>query len=279
MRECPEYGEPVTLIASGQIDLYQLERELGEAGMHSPADIEAVSNLLYAPKTLAHRLYTVLRPVLDRYNDADDETRMAHRSGLQRYIRLYSFLSQILTFEDADLLRLYHFCRVVLRNLPETEGDLPPDIERKVQLEQYDLRETHKGPVPLVAQNGELPAVDTGGEGRPSEDDEDLLSRIIEELNTQHGVDLKTKTGSAYLHEFLDQMLSSEALQASVRVNPPDTARLTFNHLADEHVQDTIDFNMQMFKLLNDHPDYRDAVFNQMWRIVLPRLQEAAEGE
>jgi len=258
--------------------LYELERELGEASLHSPSDVRKVSDLLYTRKVPQRRLYSALRPVLDRYNDADEETQASYRGRLQQYVRLYSFLSQILTFHDGDLLRLYHFCRVVLRNLPDREGPLPPDVERKVRLEQYNLKETFSGRVDLKGQNAEVAAPGLGSEPRPPEDEQDLLSRIVEELNTQHGLNLNSQTGSTYLREFLERMLSSEPLRDSVRVNPPDTARLTFEHLADDYVQDTIDFNLQMYKALNDHPDFRENVFERMWDVILRRLR-AGVGE
>jgi type I restriction enzyme R subunit len=46
------------------------------------------------------------------------ERRHEFKHRLRSFIRLYAFLSQIITFKDGDLERLYLFGRLLLRALP-----------------------------------------------------------------------------------------------------------------------------------------------------------------
>jgi hypothetical protein len=61
--------------------------------------------------------------------------------------------------------------------------------------------------------------------------------------------------------------MEDEGLAASVRVNPRDKARLTFDHVVNDRIQDMVDISFQFYKLLNDDPVFaeffQDLMFNR----------------
>ncbi|MDY7041874.1 MAG: hypothetical protein SVX38_13535, partial [Chloroflexota bacterium] len=54
------------------------------------------------------------------------------------------------------------------------------------------------------------------------------------------------------------RLMEDEGLAASVRVNPREKARLTFDHVVNDRIQDMVDISFQFYKLLNDDPVFAE---------------------
>ena len=52
------------------------------------------------------------------------------------------------------------------------------------------------------------------------------------------------------------KLATDQALEASVKVNTPENARLTFDHVANDKVQELIDTNFKFYKQINDDPEF-----------------------
>lgn len=61
---------------------------------------------------------------------------------------------------------------------------------------------------------------------------------------------------------------------ASVRVNPRDKARLTFDHVVNDRIQDMVDVSFQFYKLLNDDQAFAEFFQEMMFK----RYLRMAEG-
>ena len=96
------------------------------------------------------------------------------RSILQKYVRLYGFISQLITFEDVDLEKLYVFGKFLLRKLPKDKGALPYDVQDAVDLDSFRIQETFKGWIKLDHSDGTVKG-QKDGTPKPSEDEDDLL--------------------------------------------------------------------------------------------------------
>jgi hypothetical protein len=103
-------------------------------------------------------LYRILDPVKQRFVDhLDQEAQEQVRSDLNEFVRLYAFLSQIVTFSDAELERLYLFSRYLKRVLPVEREHLPREIQDQIDMESYGIRETASGTfTPERGTGGEL---------------------------------------------------------------------------------------------------------------------------
>ena len=55
----------------------------------------------------------------------------------------------------------------------------------------------------------------------------------------------------------LEEKLSKDSsLEARVHVNPPENARLTFDHVVNDRLQDLIDSNFKFYKQITDDSDF-----------------------
>jgi type I restriction enzyme R subunit len=81
----------------------------------------------------------------------------------------------------------------------------------------------------------------------------EALSQIIQELNERFGTDFTTDD-KVFIQHLEGKLATDQALGASVRVNTVENARLTFDHVANDKIQELIDTNFKFYKQINDDP-------------------------
>lgn len=157
-------------------------------------------------------------------------------------MRLYAFLSQVITFTDAEFEKLYVFGRFLLKKLPVSRECLPVEIQQQIDIESYGIRKTGNGEIKLERGGVELEPQGAKGAQAPAPEDLEPLSSILRELNQRFGTDF-TDEDKVFIEQLEARLAEDAALEASVRVNTPDNARLTFDHVANDKIQELIDTN------------------------------------
>jgi len=88
-----------------------------------------------------------------------------------------------------------------------------------------------------------------------------VLSEIVRLLNEIHGADIPVREGEHFIEQLQERLTADEALAASVRVNTRENARLTFNHVINDRIQDMVDVSFKFYKLLTE-----DSVFAEFFQ-------------
>ena len=231
--------------------LYDLQTRLEGFHFHTTDDLNAFARVYFDPRGTQDKLHAALAPVVDRFNDAGEEGRAEFRSLLNDFVRLYSFLAQILTFTDADLERLHVFGRLLLRKLPVKRDQLPVEIQQNIDIESYRLQQTHSGKIKLERGAKELQPITGGVIFPPPPPQVEALSAILKELNERFGTDFG-EGDKVFVKALMEKLAGDAALEASVRVNTTENARLTFDHVAGDKIQELIDTNFKFYKQIND---------------------------
>jgi type I restriction enzyme R subunit len=112
---------------------------------YSEDEVKHFATLYFDKKGTQDKLYAALAPVVERFKEAPEEERADFRGQLTDYVRLYAFLSQVITFVDTDLEKLYVFGRLLLRRLPVTLERLPVEIQQNIDIESYRIKQTSTG--------------------------------------------------------------------------------------------------------------------------------------
>jgi type I restriction enzyme R subunit len=73
------------------------------------------------------------------------------------------------------------------------------------------------------------------------------LSTILKELNERFGTDFSDED-RVFITALEEKLAGDAALDASVKVNTPENARLTFDHVATDKIQELIDTNFKFYK-------------------------------
>ena len=267
------YYEKTLLSESTDPDLlYDRQTELSAFGLYTEDEVQHFAGLYFNPKATQDKLKAALDPIVERYKEASPQEQSDFRHALNDYTRLYAFLAQIINFVDTDLEKLYQFSRFLLRKLPVQRDQLPLDIQQNIALESYRVQQTSKGKIVLERGEYEVEPITSNLRYMLAPEEFEPLSEIIQELNTRFGTNF-TDDDKLCIHEIEQRLDGNDALEASVRVNPPENARLSFDHFVTDLLQGMVDGHFKFYKQVNDDPAFAQAFLDWLFKRYLDRSQ------
>lgn len=271
----PYYGKTVAPPTDPNL-LYDTRSRLGAFGVIREDEVDRVIELLLSePTPDSHaKVYTALRPAVDRANGLTDEDRYSFKDALDKFVRTYSFLSQIVTFTDTALERYYQYCRALALELRDRADQGRIDISSEVELTHLRNELTFQGSLSLEADTGEVQTI--YGEGRgPSKQPEMVpLSHIIEILNERFGLKL-TDSDQLLFDQFEADWLADPVLGDQARSNSLDNFRLVFEPKFLDTIIQRMDSNEAIFKQVLDDPEFRNTIAEFYLRLVYERLRQS----
>ena len=239
--------------------LYEIQGRLLGYPVYTESDVDRFAKAYYDRKATQDRLYAGLAEVVARFRDLQEDERADFRGELTDYVRLYGFLAQILTFADADLERLYAFARHLRRLLPADRIDLPREVQQNIDMESYRIQQTGSGWIVLDRRVGILDPIGAKGGRETPPGEEEMLSRIIAELNERFGLNLGSEH-KVTLRQILETLDEDAALDASARVNTRENVRLTFDHKVESVIQGIVEKNFDLYKRITDDHEFGEAI-------------------
>lgn len=114
---------------------------------------------------------------------ADQDALEIFKKDLGTFTRQYEFMSQIVDYDDKELEKLSLYARnlqPLLREGMDNEEDV--DLSNIV-MSHYRVSKLHQQDLKLQEGGGELEAGGNGGTGKPKDQKEELLSKVINRLN------------------------------------------------------------------------------------------------
>jgi type I restriction enzyme R subunit len=195
----------------------------------------------------------LIQPVLDRARDQwrqrDQEEREDFRSSLQKFVRLYGFLAQVITFADTDLEKFYAFVRLLNRKLdPRESGRLPKELLDAVKLDSLRVERTSDSAINLIQQNATLEGIGDGSNGIPQVTERDTLTNIVDRLNQTYGANL-TDDDKIDLERIRTEVEQNPDLQAVMMANNTEqTKREKFSEMVDKILLKFIHTKLDLYK-------------------------------
>ncbi|HEU5378680.1 MAG TPA: type I restriction endonuclease [Ktedonobacteraceae bacterium] len=267
------YYEKTLLGQSTDPDLlYALQTELADFDFYTEAEVNHFAELYFQPKSTQDKLQAALAPAVERFKDAPKQEQLDFRHKLNHYTRTYAFLAQIIPFVDTDLEKLYQFARFLLRKLPIKRDQLPIEIQQNIAIESYRLQQTSKGKIVLERGSYEIDPIRSKEYYNLAPEELEPLSQIINEFNARFGTNF-SEEDKICIHEIEERLAVNTALEASVRVNPPENARLGFDHFVTDLLQDMVDGHFKFYKQVNDDPEFAKMFLDWMFHRYLDKTQ------
>jgi len=248
--------------------LYDQQTELHAFEVFAKADVEEFAEVFYTPNIPLEKLQPVLDKVVVQWGYKPEPEREDFRATLQKYIRLYGFVSQIITFEDPDLEKLYVFAKALNRKLPRRESRLPYEIRDAVDLDSFRLQETYSGSIELEKTQGTVPGF---GDGSiyAKDGEKDLLSHIVETLNETYGINI-TEDDKVDMQRIRTRLEADESLREVLNAdNPRDAKIYKFNQVLDKLLLEFVHTKLDLYKKLTE-PKVNEMIKRQ-WFEVLTR--------
>ena len=216
--------------------LYDARAALDGYGVLRPEEVVRVAALLVADENANNhaRLHAALAPAVDRFYALEEEEQGGFRDALARFVRTYSFLSQVVSFNDAGLERDYRFCRALAALVRRDTAD-SLDLGAEVELTHLQLEQTFEGSVSLGQEEEGVVTAIYSGTGRRHEPEASPLSQIVDRLNERFGLKL-TEADRLHLDGIAQELIDDEIVQRQAAANSMDNFGVRF----PEHFQDAV---------------------------------------
>jgi type I restriction enzyme R subunit len=252
--------------------LYDTHRAVWDFDVLREDEVEVgVQALLAVTETSGHgAVYAALDPARARFGELDEEVQDAFRDVLTRFVNLYAFVSQIVSYVDRELERDYLYGRALLAHLPGQAAERL-DLGSEVEMTHLKITQTFEGSGSLEAGGGEVVAI-FSGRGKEHEPDKEPLSRIVEVINERYGLELG-ETDQLLFDQFEEAWAADETLAARARTNTFENFRLVFDRTFIETVVKRMDQNADIFKRILDDAEFQKTVLDYYAERLYERLR------
>ena len=260
--------------------MYAIKGELDASGIYLSEEVERFCAVYFKPKlrqsVLDHKaMNAALDPAVSRFagrqRDNEEDAELL-RGKMQAFRSLYSFLSQIIPYQDSDLERLYVFLRHLSAKLTRRRRGPAYRFDDDVRLEYYRLQKIAEGSIPL--RDGEARTLDGPsevGSGLVREQDVQL-SQLIDIVNERFGTDFN-QADQLFFDQIVEAAVEDEGLRHAAEVNPEDRFALVFGSLLRRLFVERMDQNEEIFVRYMNDEKFREAVSDWMVSETYRRLR------
>jgi type I restriction enzyme R subunit len=258
--------------------LYDLEHQIREYGIITDTDLDDFAHIWHADDGKQKNLHAILDRCVERYKTASEDEQTDFRRRISKYVRLYAFLAQVVPFEDVELEKLYILAKPLLSKLLALldPADVPKELLQYVDIDSYRIQQTSTGDVGLEPDQTPLPPQkETDASGGSSDTDEEPLSKILARLNERFGYDFD-EDDKVFIEQLQKNVRERQAVQKSIEVNNERDARLTFDNVAEDELQEMIDRNFTLYKKITDNEAFGRMLFDFLFHQTLDDVRRHA---
>ncbi|QDK81271.1 type I restriction endonuclease subunit R [Spirosoma sp. KCTC 42546] len=240
--------------------LYRIQAELDSSGIYLPEEVERFCLVYFKPKQKQspadhEAINTALDPAVSRFTVfLTDEVEEAElwRGKLQAFRNLYSFLSQVIPYQDSDLEKLFVFLRHLSPKLPRRGSTLSYNFDDTIRLDYYRLQKISEGSISLRDSYAlPLDGPTEVGTGMVHEDPIPL-SRLVDLINDRFGTDFN-QADQYFFDQLVESAILDETVIKAAEVNPAEKFELVFKNLLQQLFIERIDQNEDIFaRFMND---------------------------
>ena len=223
------------------------------------------------------KVYAFLDPALERFAALEDEEQLDFKDALDKFVRTYSFVSQIVSFQNTTLERDYRYCRALAAYIRNSATVERLDLGSEVELTHLRTEMTYEGSIALSAGTGEVTGITGGGKGKQQKLELESLSRIVEVLNEHFGMELG-EADQLLFDQFEETWAQDKDLVNQAQNNTMENFRLVFNPKFINTIVTRMDANEEIFKKIIDDAEFQEKMADFFVRKVYSRLRSDAKA-
>jgi type I restriction enzyme R subunit len=270
----PYYDATSLQESSDSTQLEQLKHELDAFQVYHWNEVEAFARIFYRvpgkqnPADHAH-LQRHLQPAVDRFKAMEDEEQRGEfRDKLSGYVKVYSFLSQIIPYGDPDLEMLYSFGRFLLPHLPLERDTSAVKLGDEVGLQYYRLQRVFSGAIELREGEGEygVKSPTDVGTGKAKEE-KAPLSEIFEVLNDRFGTNF-TEEDRLFFEQIKEKAANTPEVVRLRQANPFDKFQLGLRQMLEDLMIQRMSENDKIVSRYMDDKAFEDAAFAVLSKVI-----------
>jgi type I restriction enzyme R subunit len=244
--------------------LYDVQHKIESFQIIYQNDLEAYAKLFFIKGDHKEKLQPILNEVVRRYNiELEDEQKISFKANLKSFIRLYRFLSQIITFTDIDLEKLYVFVVDLFKKLPSSPNSLPLEVLEEIDLDSYKLQHQFTTNLSLQSSDTSMQGMTPGGGGKKEDEEFEWLTKIIKVLNETYGLDLKEEDKVEFERMRNNIYSNDELMSFFNKNNTKDNIQDKFNEEIDNELLNFINTKLELYNKLSE--DKVNLMFKRLW--------------
>jgi type I restriction enzyme R subunit len=244
--------------------LYDVQQKIEAFQIIYQNDIEAYAKLFFTKGDHKEKLQPILNEVVNRYTvQLDEDQKVSLKANIKNFVRLYRFLSQIITFTDVQLEKNYVFLSDLFKKLPANLNTLPTEVLEEIDLDSYKLQHQFTTDLGLQSQNTAMQGMSPGGDGKKEEEELEWLTRIIKVLNDTYGLDLKDEDKVEFERMRNNIYANDELMSFFNNKNSKDNIQDKFNDEIDNELLNFINTKLEFYNKLSE--DKVNLMFKRLW--------------
>jgi type I restriction enzyme R subunit len=258
--------------------LYELQAKLAAEHVFHADEVEGFCRVFFKPKPTQTpsdhaAMNAFLDPAVSRFEALDEEAQEEFRELLGTIRNLYSFLSQVIPFQDTDLEKLYSFVRFLLSKLPRRQTGPRYDFDDEVALKFYRLQKISEGTIALTpGEGGAVSGPTAVGTGKSNETEVEL-SRLIDLINDRFGTEFKP-ADELFFNQIQEEAVADESLRQAATANTMENFRFVFQKALEGLFIDRMEQNEELFARYMNDPEFQKLVGEHLLRQVYTQIRE-----
>ncbi|HAT2611625.1 TPA: type I restriction endonuclease subunit R [Kluyvera intermedia] len=265
--------------------LYEVKTELDASGVYLQTEVAEFARVFFAPKrrqSLGD--HKAMNAILDQavarfvqFQNTEEAEAELWRGKLQAFRNLYSFLSQVIPYQDSDLEKLFTYLRHLALKLPKRKSGPGYQFDEEIELDYYRLQKISEGSISL--NEGYAKPLDGPrevGSGMVREEHVSL-SHLIDIINQRFGGELN-EADQLFFDQIAEAASRSEALQKAAEVNSLDKFQLVFRQVLESLFIERMELNEELFTDYMGKPEMQELVSKWLGSQVYNRLSAAKKA-
>ena len=277
----PYYEETVMHGDSDVNKVYDLRKKIREYMLYNSDDVNAFITLMkkHSGKaqndTALGQLTALLRPVISRYQELDENTQYTVRDFIRRFNGAYSYVTQLISLHDQELFEEFQYATYLVKMLPRIKDPFI-DIDDKIKLEYASLTKTFEGQI-YVNEKAPVFVPTDGTKPKTQKKPKDTLQNIIDKVNERFDGKF-TDSDRVIVQGIYQKFMSSEDVKKFKGYAKNTSTEMFVKALFPDKFKDIvsqcfIENNDSFQKLFND-PEFYQKVQDEMAKELYKSLRK-----
>ena len=260
-------------ILEGETDpnvVYDLKNKLDEYHIYQPNEVERFAEAYYAKRDseLQAVLVSCIKPARDRFEALMEvQKKDDFRTILSRFIRIYSYVTQICRMYDKDMQKFYDYGKFLLTCIPKDDKD-KIDLSDQLILEYYKLQKSFEGDIGLES-GGSIEPI--SGEAGAKEKKKDPLSVIIEKMNERFGTQFTQQ--DKVLDQMKEDFAQDEKMKNAAKIGDKSLFKVLYEQKFKDVAVNRYEKNDNFFMDLFGDENKLKFVMNMMSEVIYQDLK------
>ncbi len=253
--------------------LHDLERDVLAYKLFSDFEVNGFVDE-YMHGATPDKLNAIIDAVVERANEEKNEEEIEElKTLIADYLRKYAFVSQIITFDDPQLEKLFIFLKFLIKKLPKRNEPLPYEVLEAIDMDSYKVQKILETSVGLDNEEGVIEPMGGGTTHELANDESDALSRIIAEINERFGTNFSNED-KIILNTLTQRLVENQGLEGSIKNNSKDSAKIKFDELFQDELIGMLNNHFDLYKKLDENPEMKKYVGERVFEYVVRKLNQ-----